>query len=140
VIDLTIEHLKRLIVLPTTGPVTLDTLERSYFSPGSAAYCLLENGHPVFAAGIVNLSWNRGEAWIIPTPFFHSHVKTCFTVIGKQLVSIAKEHKFRRVQVVCGVTQPDTLFKHLGFAYEGTLEAFGPFGERCRMYSRIFKT
>jgi hypothetical protein len=142
VVDLTIEHLKKLavdyLVHASTGPVTLEILEKSYFSAGSVAYCLLSDGEPVFACGIVNLQWSRGEGWILPTPFFKRHVKTCYRIFKKMLPEMALRNHFRRVQAVCAVGFPETLFPHLGFEYEGTLKCFGPFGEQCRMYARIF--
>ena len=79
VVTLQVEHLKKMLVLPTTGPVTSETLEKSYFSYGSIAYCLLDDGEPVFAGGIVNLQWNRGEAWLIPNQWFQRHQKTSQT-------------------------------------------------------------
>lgn len=71
IVPLTAAHLE---ILPL--PEGLD--RRSYFSKGSAAYCVLADGVPVLAGGVVNLKWRRGEAWILPTPFFRSHLKTCF--------------------------------------------------------------
>jgi hypothetical protein len=133
-VTLEIGHLKKLMVLPPDSPITPE----SYFSEGSAAYCLLADGNPVFAGGIVNLQWNRGEAWITPNDFFHRNVKTCFRILKKMLPEIAASKKFRRIQAVCSANVPETLFLHLGFEYEATLKAFGPFGERCKMFSRIF--
>jgi hypothetical protein len=112
---------------------------RAYFSPGSAAYCLLEDGQPVFAGGIVNLEWHRGEAWILPTPFFHRHVKTCIGIVKKMLPQIASEKGFVRVQAVAADGVSIALFEHLGFEYEGTLKHFGPFGETCRICARFFE-
>jgi len=138
-VKLEINHLKKLIVLPSTGPVTPKTLEESYFSKGSIAYCLLDGTEPVFACGIVNLQWGRGEVWIIPNEFFRNHQKTCLRIFRKMLPQVAKDHKFRRVQAVCAVDQPETLFRHMGFECEGTLKSFGPFGESCRMYAKVFE-
>lgn len=139
VVKLEVTHLKKLLVLPSTGPVTPETLEKSYFSSGSVAYCLLDDGEPVFAGGVVNLQWNRGEAWIIPNAYFRRHQKTCLRIFKKLIPEIAVKHKFRRVQAVCAVGQPETLFRHLSFECEGELKCFGPFGERCRLYARIFQ-
>lgn len=115
-----------------------EQLARTYMSPGSAAYCLLADGVPVFAGGIVNLQWRRGEAWILPTPFFRAHVKSCFRVVRKMLPEIAMENGFRRVQAVASDGVSAKLFEHLGFCYEGTLKHFGPLGETCRLYARFF--
>ena len=115
-----------------------EMLGRAYFSPGSAAYCLIVNGDPVFAGGIVNQQWHRGEAWILPTPFFRGHVKTCFRIVKEMLPKIAAEKEFVRVQAVAVDGVPVSLFEHLGFLYEGVLRHFGPQGETCRIYARIF--
>lgn len=128
IVDLEIMHLEKLLV----------PFQESYFSKGSAAYCLLADGEPVFAGGIVNLQWNRGEAWIAPTPFFRRHVKTCFRILKSKLPEIAARCHFRRVQAVCSIDVSGALFRHLDFKYEGKLECFGPFGEACIMYARVF--
>ena len=138
VVDLRPWHLEKLIVLPPAGPVTMETLERSYFSEGSAAYCLLSKDDPVFAGGIVNLQWHRGEIWMTPNLFFHRHVKTCFKLMKNMLPGFVARGHFKRVQLVCSGKVPEGLFLHLGFEYEGTLKSFGPAGEECRMYARVF--
>jgi len=114
-------------------------LARAYFAPGSTSYCLLQDGTPVFAGGIVNQQWHRGEAWILPTPFFRQHVKTCFRILQKMLPKAAAENGFVRVQAVAADGVTISLFEHLGFEYEGTLKHFGPFGETCRLYARFFE-
>lgn len=114
-------------------------LHRSYFSQGSIALCLLSEGVPVFAGGIVNLQWNRGEAWILPTPWFRSHLKTGLRFMRGCLPRMAVDGNFVRVQATCIEGVSAKLFRNLGFFYEGTLAKFGPHGETCRMYSRIFE-
>ena len=52
---------------------------------------------------------------------------------------MAKVKGFQRVQAVCNTGKSVSLFRHLGFAYEGTLRHFGPSGEMCDIYSRIFE-
>jgi hypothetical protein len=130
------EHLAKLI---EGAPASMsEMLGRAYFSEGSASYCLLLDGAPVFAGGIVNQQWHRGEAWILPTPFFRKHVKTCFRIVRKMLPQIAVDNGFVRVQAVAAAGVCASLFEHLGFGYEGKLKCFGPLGEDCRMYARIF--
>lgn len=126
-VPLTTAHLAK---LPT--PKGLDT--RSYFTPGSVAFCLLADGEPVFAGGIVNLQWERGEAWMLPTPYFRSHLKTCFHAMKSMLPFMADEYGFRRVQATCIAGQSSSLFRNLGFFHEGSLARYGPNGERCDMY------
>lgn len=127
--NLKIAHLEKLQV----------PFQESYFSRGSAAYCLLADGDPVFAGGVVNLQWNRGEAWITPNAFFHRHLRFCFRLLKNMLPEIAASKKFRRIQAVCSVDVSGKLFLRLGFEYEGTLECFGPLGEQCRMYAKVFQ-
>jgi len=133
------EHMTKLMEAASQPLASMSgMLGRAYFSPGSSAYCLLVDGVPVFAGGIVNLEWHRGEAWILPTPFFLAHWKTCFRIMKKMLPQIAVDHGFVRVQAVAANGVPVSLFEHLGFVYEGKLKCFGPLGEDCRMYARIF--
>ena len=123
--------------LAAVATVTLD-MERAYFSPGSVAYCLLADGVPVFAGGVVNLLWHRGEAWMLATPWFRDHWRVCFKKMVSIVPTMAKDGKFKRVQATCSVMMSTRLFTHLGFAYEGTMKCFGPNGETCYMYARIF--
>ena len=111
---------------------------KSYFSDKSIAYCLLDNGRPVLAGGIVNFGWNRGEAWLLPTPWFYTHPKTCLKYAKEVLPMMARRGKFKRVQATCATSISPSLFRHLGFYSEGILNAFGPNGEACFMYARIF--
>lgn len=112
-------------------------LHRAYFSPGSTAYCLLADGVPVFAGGIVNLQWHRGEAWILPTRFFREHLKTCIKALRAHLPIVARG--FVRIQATCVEGTSSSIIRLLGFTYEGTMQKFGPNGEPCRMYSRVFE-
>ena len=133
------EHLDTLMARSVFPIALTPDLTRAYFSPGSVAYCLLEDGEPALAGGIVNLGWNRGEAWMIPTPFLRNHLRFCLALIKKLLPAMAENYGFIRVQASC-INDPSSKFaKGRGFEYEGTLKKFGPNGERCYMYSRIFE-
>ena len=157
IVPLNPEYLDKLL---SAAPPELRSaqLEKSYFSPGSISYCLVQIGiekridertglsyphyvgTPMFAGGIVNLQWKRGEAWILPCQFLHRHLKTCYKAMKADLPRMAIEGGFRRVQATCiDGSISAFLFRHLGFTYEGTLQKFGPNGETCRMYSRIFE-
>jgi hypothetical protein len=118
-------------------PVGVDI--RAYFSPGSAALCVLEDGEPVFAGGIVNMEWSRGEAWMLPTPFFRAKPLTCLRHLRECLPVMASDYGFERVQATCVTGVPRKFFELLGFAYEGTLRKFGPKGETCDLHCRIFE-
>lgn len=132
VAPLTLAHLDHLPL-----PAGLD--QRAYFTPGSVACCVLKDGAPVFAGGIVNLMWNRGEAWILRTPFLLSHPKTCVRLMREFIPAMAADYGFVRVQATCIKGVSAKLFRHLGFDYEARLAKFGPNGETCDMYSRIFE-
>lgn len=132
IVRLTNEHLDKLPL-----PEGLD--RRAYFSKGSAAFCVLVDGEPVFAGGVVNLQWKRGEAWILPTPYFRSHFKSCYFILKSFLPFVADEFGFQRVQATCLTGASASLFQHLGFGFEGTMAKFGPAGETCDMWSRIFE-
>lgn len=133
---LTHENLDTL--LREADPHVTAELHKAYFTEGSLPYVVLVKQQPVFAAGIVNLQWKRGEAWMLPTPWFRNHVKTCLKLLIRTLPSLARNGGFVRVQATCVEGVSAKLFYHLGFRYEGTLQKFGPNGEVCRMFARIF--
>ena len=112
-------------------------LHRAYYTEGSVALCLVEDERPVFAGGLVNLQWNRAEAWILPTPFFKTHVRLCLRYLRNFIPTMAETHGFTRIQATCVQGVSATLFEHLGFKYEGTMRKYGPNGETCTLYSRI---
>lgn len=132
VVRLTTAHLSQL-----PFPKGIDP--RAYFSKGSAAFCVLDEGKPVFAGGVVNLEWNRGEAWVVPTPYLKSNLRKCLFLMQQFIPYIAHNFKFRRVQATCVSGVSTKLFKHLGFDYEGTMAKFGPNGETCDMHCRTFE-
>lgn len=135
VVPLKPEHIDKLLA-GSAIPVGLD--RRAYFSPGSAGCCLLVDEVPVFAGGIVDLQWSRGEGWFLPTHFFYTHVKTCLRSLREYIPRLAAEGGFRRLQATCIAGVSSTILKHLGFTFEGTMAKFGPSGETCDMWSRTF--
>lgn len=132
IVPLTYAHLQNFDL-----PDGLDT--RAYFTPGSVARCVLDDGVPVFCGGIVNMEWMRGEAWILPTPYFRSHLKSSLRIMRDAIPGMARSHHFHRVQATCVENISASLFRVLGFRFEGTLAKFGPHGETCDLYSRIFE-
>jgi hypothetical protein len=129
---LTAEHLDLL-------PFPEGTDKRAYLSEGSVGCCIIADGQPVLAGGIVNMMWNRGEAWTITTPWFRRHLRWSLRMMLKMLPRMSANGKFIRVQATCPRGVSAHLFRHLGFAYEGTMEKFGPHGETCDLYCRIFE-
>ena len=132
IVPLNDEHLDRLGVTDTF-------LRQAYFSAGSVSYCLLADGQPVLAGGVVNMQWKRGEAWMLPTGFFRKHLKTCLRYLKETLPEMAFNGGFKRIQATCSTDISPSLFHHLGFQYEGVMKSFGPNGETCYMYARVFR-
>jgi len=93
-----------------------------------------ENDHVIAAGGIVDIGWNRGEAWIVVDSSRLSGVRRAIRIIRESYQSMAK--RFRRVQAVC-YCDSDVLIRHLGLEYEATLRAYGPNGEDGRIYARV---
>jgi len=139
VVPLNPEYLDRLLAGASHITVVAPELHRTYFSPYSVSCCMLADGEPVFAGGIVNLQWNRGEAWMLPTPFFRQHVKTCLRSLKEWMPRMAQSSGFVRVQATCVKGVSARILGSLGFSYEGTMQRFGPNGEVCDMYARIFE-
>jgi hypothetical protein len=135
IVPLQFDHLD--VLLGSMDPSLFDELRQSYFSQGSSAECLLADGVPVFAGGIVNAKWKRGVAWMIPTPFFRSHLLTCMRAMKKRFPMMARG--FVRVQAECVQGVSASIIFRLGFKYEGTMQKFGPNGESCRIFARIFE-
>lgn len=132
IVPLTTDHLDHL-------PLPAGIEREAYFTDGSIARCVLADGVPVFAGGIVNLKWNRGEAWILPTPFMRQHFKTCYRLMREAIPHMALRGHFARVQAVCSCGSSTVLFRHLGFNPEGRLARYGPKNEDCFMWSRCFE-
>jgi hypothetical protein len=118
--------------------VTLESMIRAYLSPGSAALTLLVDNIPIAASGIINLAWNRGEAWLLTGPQFYSYRKTAYKYIKQLLPVLAKQKGFVRVQSVVTDECYSKIAKRLGFEYEGLLKAYAPMGRNAFMYARIF--
>jgi len=135
-VPLQYEHLAA--ILPNTIIGLLPDLSRSYFSDGSVSYCLLADNVPVFAGGVVNMQWKRGEAWMLPTVWFKAHVKTCYQFMKAVLPVMATTGGYKRIQATCATSVSPSLFRHLGFYSEGVLNCFGPNGESCHLYARLF--
>ena len=103
------------------------------------AYTIVVDGEVVFCGGVVNIGWNRGEAWTLMSKLFYKYPKTCFKICRNQLNKVIEEHKFARVQALVdpklygGVR----FMEHLGFEKEGLLKKYGPQSEDMWMMGRI---
>lgn len=135
VVHLSPEHLSKF------GVATDSEQAMAYFSDGSLAYCLLGNGEPVIAGGVVSMHWKRGEAWLLTTNLFYKHVRVCYKFIRDIIPYMSVEGNFKRIQATCDINKCASyrMFEHLKFQHEGTLESFGSEGETCFVYARIFR-
>lgn len=113
-------------------------IRMAYFYGRSISYCLLADGIPVVAGGVIDQLWNRGEAWVLPNPWFYSHMRICFRYMRDIIPVMAIVGGFKRIQCTCPTTVSASLFEHLGFTFEGVMAHFGRNGERCYMYAKIF--
>lgn len=120
-------------------PLSPDEMIRVYCSPGSVALTLMVDGIPIASAGIINLSWNRGEAWLLTSPEFERHHKTTYRYMQSTIPVLVDMGGFERVQATSFGGRHEAMFKHLGFQFEGVMRHFGPAGEDAFMYSRIFQ-
>lgn len=131
------EHARRIIDLngrPT--PIPVEEMTRVYTSPGSVALTLMVDGEPAACGGIIDLTWHRGEAWLLTSPWID--VKSAFRYLKKMMPLLAQTGGFRRVQATSFDLMNTTLFEHLGFKREGVMDSFGPCGESAILFSRIF--
>jgi hypothetical protein len=143
-VPLNIDHLRYITeinkadsfnVLPNAFPA--ETLAKAYLSPGSVAFCLMNN-EPVIAGGIVNLDWHRGEAWLMHTKKFYKYFKTSLQTLKQEFPKVAVMNGFRRVQAT-SFTDNEILFEFLDFECEHPgLKYFGPNGETVKLYVRFF--
>jgi hypothetical protein len=121
-----------------TSALPVEEVIKAYTSKGSVGVTLLCKDVPVASGGIINMEWNRGEAWLLTTPTFWCSLKTTYYFVRKTFPILASLGGFIRVQATSFNPNYCALFRHLGFAKEGTLAAYGPHRENAILYSRIF--
>jgi len=136
IVPLESSHIEKIYDSLEKIPISKMDYITAALSPGSLAYAAIQDGTIVACGGIVNIGWNRGEAWLLITPQFKSCIKSVYGFMRKLLPQMAKSGKYRRVQAT--TWNNSSLFKHLGFSVEGLLLCYGPNGEDTLMYSRIF--
>jgi hypothetical protein len=117
----------------------VEKLIAAYMSPGSHARTLTVNGMPCASAGIINLGWRNGEAWLLDGPYTILHPIALVKAVSKGMLDLAKIGDFRRVQATCFTEAREKFFRLLGFDYETSLRSFGPQGQTAYIYSRIFQ-
>lgn len=119
-------------------PLPYDELVKAYTSPGSVGVTLLCDESPIACGGIINLSWDRGEAWLLNSPCFWKSLKTTYHYVKNTLPMLARLGGFIRVQATSYNSEHCGLFRHLGFTKEGVMSMFGPNKEDATLYAKIF--
>jgi hypothetical protein len=142
VVDFTAEHAETILSLRELYGMPIDypgnKLIAAYTSPGSFARTLMRNNMPIASAGIMNLEWRRGEAWLLDGPYTQLHPFALVKAISRGMLELASIGEFRRVQATCFTEARERFFKLLGFEYETSLMSFGPQGQTAYIYTRIF--
>ena len=106
---------------------------------GGPSYTFFMDGQAVFCAGVVDMLYQRGEAWSLLSSLFYKHPKLCARIIKKELGKIIKEHDYKRVQ---SIIEPEDsrairFIEWLGFEREGLLRKYMPHEKDMLMYARI---
>ncbi len=100
--------------------VNINELLGAYLSKGSIGYTLLADDVPVGCAGIINLNWQRGEAWLLISSLFFQYKKTCLKIIKRMLILMVKTMKLKRVQSCINVefNEGCLFMEHLGLKWK----------------------
>jgi hypothetical protein len=140
VVDLEPEHAYTILrTVDHPLPLSDSEIVSNYLSPGSISRTVMCNGVPLACGGIINLKWNRGEAWLLVSKFARHHIKGILRAAKIQLPEMARVGGFRRVQAtVWCPCRPKLYIRRFGFNIDGFLPSFGPDGETAQMFSRIF--
>lgn len=103
------------------------------------SYTMMKDGVPVFCAGVVDIGWQRGEAWTLVSRLFYENKKVCYRVVKNFLKYCFENNQYQRIQSVISpdLDAGESWMRHLGFTKEGTLRKFGPNNEDVVMYSRV---
>jgi hypothetical protein len=106
---------------------------------GGPSYSLFIDNQVVFCAGVVDMLWQRGEAWTLLSSLFYKHPRVCARIVKSELGRIIKDHDYKRVQSI--VEPEDTkairFIEWLGFEREGLLRKYMPSEKDMLMYARI---
>jgi transposase len=124
-----------------------DKLIAAYLSPGSIARSLMRDDlygiSPLACGGIINLEFQRGEAWLLCSPRAQFRKFSLWKAVKHCLPELARLGYFRRVQATCYERDKGKFFEKLGFHCETKEEIrmlfYGPNGESADLYSRIFQ-
>ena len=79
-----------------------------------------------------------GEIWMIPSPVFYKHIKTCIKCCLHILVWGIKHYKVKKLQALIkeGDKEGRRWAEHFGFSLEKRLESYGPNKENYGLYVR----
>jgi hypothetical protein len=117
-------------------PLSQEEMITVWMIPGSQAMTLLDPD-PVVIGGIINMGWNRGEAWLEKAADYKIR-KDAFRAIRHFVDKLAEIGGFVRVQASSYQSDKCALFRHLGFIYEGARACYGPNRETSYLYARVF--
>lgn len=93
------------------------------------SYTLIENGHIICCAGIVNMWPGVGEAWFIASSKIHQYPKPFIRFAKTDVMKkVVDENDLWRVQAVCKADWPAALrfANFMGFETEGLMRKYGP--------------
>lgn len=92
------------------------------------SFTLIENGHIICCAGIVNMWPGVGEAWFIASDKIHSNARPFIRFAKNSMQKVADENDLWRVQAVCKADWPAAIkfVKFMGFETEGLMRKYGP--------------
>jgi len=95
------------------------------------SYTLVENGHIICCAGIVNMWPGVGEAWFIASGKIHANVRPFIRFAKTDVMQkVVEENDLWRVQAVCKSDWPaaQKFAAFMGFEPEGVMRKYGPEG------------
>ena len=95
------------------------------------SYTLIEYGHIICCAGIVNMWPGVGEAWFIASSKIHNNVRPFIRFAKTDVMQkVVDENDLWRVQAVCKSDWPAAMkfARFMGFEPEGLMKKYGPEG------------
>lgn len=102
------------------------------------SFTLVVDDELVACGGVVDIGYNRGEAWILFSKLIYKYPVACFRATRKALEEILKKKDYQRLQafVKTDHDQGKRFAERFGFKHEGDLRGYGPNGETMSIYAR----
>ncbi len=91
------------------------------------AFTAIDNGHLILSAGVFELWHGVAEVWFLASDKVSKPSVSLFSHIKRDLLRIAKEHGFWRLQAVTqtGWNDAARLARFMGMESEGTMKQYG---------------